>query len=237
MRRYALIGNPLGHSFSAQYFNDKFKREGIDAEYVLLPLGSIENIREIIRNENLSGLNVTIPYKAEIIPYLDSQSPKAEAIGAVNCIKVKDDQLIGYNTDAFGFEESLRSFTEDAVKNALVLGNGGSSKAVQYVLNKLQIRFKVVSRTGSLNYENLHPAEVSACDLIVNTTPLGMYPSLDALPMIPYEAVCSRHFVFDLIYNPEETVFLKRCRLLGAKTRNGLEMLYLQAEKSWELWN
>lgn len=237
MRRYALIGNPLGHSFSARYFNDKFQKEGLDAEYVLLPRESLGNIREIIQGEKLNGLNVTIPFKTEIIPHLDSLSPEAEAIGAVNCIKVNGDKLIGHNTDAFGFEESLKSFAGKEVKSALVLGNGGSSKAVQYVLNKLLISFKVVSRSSLLNYENLHPADVASADLIINTTPLGMSPNVNDLPNIPYEGINSKHFVFDLIYNPEQTAFLMRCRLLGARTKNGLEMLHLQADKSWEVWN
>jgi len=237
MRRFALIGKPLSHSFSASYFAEKFKSQSIEATYELLELESIHELRETINSRKINGFNVTIPYKQAVIPFLDSLSNEAKKIGAVNCVSVKEGDWIGHNTDALGFEKSLTDWIQTPIKNAIILGNGGSSKAVQFLLNKLKIDFKVVSRQGPLNYDNLHPAQVAETHLIVNTTPVGMWPNQDQALQIPYEAIGSRHIVMDLIYNPFETEFLKRCRLAGARTKNGLEMLHNQAEASWMLWN
>lgn len=237
MKYFGLIGNPLTHSFSAEYFNAKFKKEGILARYDLLQIAGLDQLGDIIRANKLSGFNVTIPFKETIIPFLHNLSEEARTIAAVNCVKCLDGKLEGFNTDAFGFEVSLRKFLVQTPNQALVLGNGGSSRAVQFVLDKLNINYSVVSRKGVLNFENLHPALVHNTHLIVNTTPVGMYPHVENCLSLPFEAIGSRHYVVDLIYNPNETLFLKKCRLAQANTLNGLDMLHLQADKSWEIWN
>jgi len=239
MRHYGLIGYPLTHSFSQRYFTDKFKKLGIhDVHYSLFPLQSLEHLCDLVAVQSVNGFNVTIPYKQAVLPYLDALSPEAQEIGAVNCVKVDGSRWTGYNTDAYGFQTSLgRLLDGKNIGRALVLGSGGSSKAVQYVLQKMDIPFAVVSRTGTMTYEKLTPSQTQESGLIVNTTPVGMFPAVDECPDIPYEAVTQTHVVFDLVYNPEETLFLKRCRLLGATVKNGLEMLGLQADKSWEIWN
>jgi shikimate dehydrogenase len=237
MDHYGLIGQKLSHSFSESYFAEKFQSDAISASYGLFEIDTLENLNSFALDKKLKGFNVTIPFKQEILPILDSIDAAAEEIGAVNCVSVKNGMLRGYNTDAFGFEMSLKSFYSNVKGNALILGNGGSSQAVQYVLKQNQIPFKVVSRSETLNYETIHANHVHDSQLIINTTPIGMSPLIDASPDIPYEAIGSKHYVFDLVYNPEETVFLRQARLSGAKTKNGLEMLHLQAEKSWEIWN
>lgn len=242
---YGLIGKPLGHSFSATYFNDKFHREGIKEQYNLFPLESIKEFPELMKSEpSLKGLNVTIPYKQEILPFLDYISDEAKQIGAVNVVKIIRDgyniRTKGFNSDVIGFEESLKPEINPDIKNALVLGTGGASKAVVFVLNKLGIRPTLVSRNpkdGQIGYEDISEKIINDNLLIVNTTPLGMSPEINACPPIPYQWITDRHVAFDLIYNPEETLFLKKAKKQGAKTVNGLKMLYLQAEGAWAIWN
>lgn len=240
---YGLIGYPLSHSFSKKYFTEKFEREGItNCFYELFPLESIELFLQLLQSyPNLRGLNVTIPYKEAVIGYLNKLDEGARAIGAVNCIKIEHGFSYGYNTDAYGFERSLEEFLSAhhaQPAQALVLGTGGASKAVAFVLKKFHIPFKFVSREpgkGDLTYESLTSLE--EYPLIVNTTPLGMSPHFDSLPDIPYHCLGSQHLLYDLVYNPAETAFLKKGAAQGAATQNGLPMLYYQAERAWEIWN
>lgn len=239
MRKYGLIGYPLTHSFSPGYFANKFKEAGIcDAQYQLYPLERIEEVSEMLDGD-IEGLNVTIPYKERVMPYLDEIDKDAQAIGAVNTIKISNGKSIGYNTDIYGFEQSLKEICgEQFPQKALVLGTGGAAKAVQYVLGKLGIEYLKVSRSkGDVRYEQIDSDTIKSHHLIVNTTPLGMYPKLEEYPPIPYFAINKMHILFDLIYNPEKTLFLKFGDREGAKTLNGLKMLELQAEKAWEIWN
>lgn len=241
---YGLIGYPLSHSFSAEFFNKKFKDEEINDMYQLFPLEKIEDVKQIILdNTDLKGLNVTIPYKEKIIPFLDSVSEEVSRIGAVNVIKVTDYNhkkiLKGYNTDTIGFRDSLIPYLRPEIKNALILGTGGASKAVDYVLNKLGIETLKVSRSskqGAVKYDDLNEKIIADNLLIVNTTPLGMYPETLACPPIPYEYLSNKHVCFDLIYNPDKTEFLKRAEQKGAIIKNGLEMLYRQALAAWDIW-
>lgn len=242
MKQYGLIGYPLTHSFSKGFFSEKFEREKItDATYDVFPLQRIELFKELCeREKNLAGLNVTIPYKEQIIPYLDELDEEAKAIGAVNTIKFTSGKRIGYNSDCFGFEKSILPLLKPHHTAALILGTGGASKAVEYVLHKLGIPFQFVSRHKSkstITYQELDTVVVQYSTLIINCSPVGMYPHTDEVPDIPYEALTEKHLLYDLIYNPEETHFLKKGRQMGAQTKNGLEMLYLQAERSWEIWN
>jgi shikimate dehydrogenase len=247
MRLYGLIGFPLSHSFSARYFEDKFARERItDCGYRLFPLEDISGIRKLILDHReLHGFNVTIPHKIAILPFLDTVSDEAAAVGAVNCVKIERNgsvsTLTGYNTDVYGFRESLLPFLKPYHRKALVLGTGGAAKAACYVLEELGIDYTLVSRSGqmpdSLSYPQLTENMLRENLLIVNTTPLGMYPDLDRCPEIPYSFLTNQHLLFDLVYNPAETTFLKRGREAGTATLNGLKMLELQAEKSWEIWN
>lgn len=239
IRQFGLIGYPLKHSFSPSYFADKFERENIsDAEYKLYELSEITEFADL-KKKNLLGLNVTIPYKEEVIHYLDELSEEATEIGAVNTIKFVNGKLFGYNTDTYGFESSLKSFYGDSKPaNALVLGSGGASKAICYTLQKLDINFRIVSRKSIyLTYDELDKSYFEGSLLIVNTTPLGTWPEIEKCPLIPYDLINSDHLLYDLVYNPEETKFLSNGRLNGAKTKNGQDMLKLQAEKSWEIWN
>ncbi|MDP4764116.1 MAG: shikimate dehydrogenase [Salibacteraceae bacterium] len=238
MKKFGLIGNPLAHSFSEKFFTEKFKRESIqDCSYKLFPLQRIDQLPALLEKENLQGFNVTIPYKESVLSYLNQLSDEAKQIGAVNCVLIEDEKLIGHNTDVFGFEVSISQWLNKPIKQALILGNGGSAKAVKFALKRLEIPFEIVSRSGALNYENLPASLVHDSHLIINTTPLGMSPQTEAFPDIAYEAIGSQHFVFDLIYNPSETPFLRKCKLAGASIKNGAEMLKLQAEKSWEIWS
>ncbi|MDP4662128.1 MAG: shikimate dehydrogenase [Salibacteraceae bacterium] len=238
MKKFGLIGNPLAHSFSEKFFTEKFKRESIqDCSYKLFPLQRIDQLPALLEKENLQGFNVTIPYKESVLSYLNQLSDEAKQIGAVNCVLIQDEKLIGHNTDVFGFEVSISQWLNKPIKQALILGNGGSAKAVKFALKRLEIPFEIVSRSGALNYENLPASLVHDSHLIINTTPLGMSPQTEAFPDIAYEAIGSQHFVFDLIYNPSETPFLRKCKLAGASIKNGAEMLKLQAEKSWEIWS
>lgn len=242
---FGLIGATVSHSFSKSYFDEKFFREGLrDHHYELFPLASIDDIQKLVQdNKALAGLNVTLPYKEQVLKYLNEIDPAAQKIGAVNVIKIEGDKLKGYNTDSSAFGETLEKWLpKDKKFQALVLGSGGSSKAVQQALQRLGIEFTVVSREkrkGVISYEDLQGnTEVFAkAHLIINTTPLGMFPNTDAMPPIPYELLSREHFVYDLIYNPARTMFLQKAEMRGATIKNGLEMLHVQAEKSWQIWN
>jgi len=235
MRHYGIIGYPLQHSFSARYFSQKFAREHIDAEYSLYPMEDLKSQIEELLNR-LDGFNVTMPYKQAIIPYLDALDETAKAVGAVNVVH----QRIGYNTDCIGFMESIRPLLRANDQKALVLGTGGASKAVCYGLQQLGLTPTLVSRTkreGVLTYAELTEEVMAAYTVIVNCTPLGMYPQIENCPEIPYEYLSARHLLFDCVYNPEETLFLRKGAAQGAKTQNGIEMLYGQAKAAWKIWN
>ena len=242
MRAFGLIGYPLGHSFSKKYFADKFEREGITGNvYELYPLEQIGQIEELLNsNPNLAGLNVTIPYKEQVIAYLDSMSPVVEEIGACNCIHIQEGRLMGHNTDVIGFSRSLLPKLKPHHKKALILGTGGSSKAVAYTLKELNIPFLQVSRNpseGMIGYEEMDQSMLEAHTLLINTTPVGMYPDIEKAPAIPYQFIGADHYLFDLVYNPERTRFLKEGAMRGATVENGSDMLVIQAEASWEIWN
>ncbi|MFT5646833.1 MAG: shikimate dehydrogenase [Aureispira sp.] len=243
MKRFGLIGRHLQHSFSPAYFANKFKQEGIlGCAYDLFPLAQIEDFKSLLqKNLNLAGLNVTIPYKQAIIPFLDDLSPQALQIGAVNTIQFVEGKLIGHNTDVYGFQTSLEKALSSTQFNskALVLGTGGASKAVVYALQEMNIPYQYVSRVSTadaLSYEILSPKLVQNHLIIINTTPLGMSPNIESCPFLPYAAIGQAHILFDLVYNPKQTLFMKRGAEQGAKTINGLEMLHLQAEKAWNIW-
>jgi len=245
MKKYGLIGYPLKHSFSIGYFNEKFKSEGIDAEYVNFEIPDIKDFKAIIeQNPNLCGMNVTIPYKEQVIPFLDELDKDTAAIGAVNVIKIIRQKgkvkLVGYNSDIIGFSQSIEPLLKDNHKKALILGTGGASKAIFHGLKNLGIEGTYVSRTkepGILTYEELTPEIMAENTIIVNCTPVGMYPKEDFCPNIPYELLTKNHLLYDLIYNPDTTLFMKKGAEQGAKTKNGLEMLLLQAFAGWEIWN
>lgn len=245
MEKYGLIGYPLGHSFSKNYFNEKFENEGIDAEYINFEIPSIEGLKEVLAsNPEIKGLNVTIPYKQQVIPFLNSMTEEAEAIGAVNVIKVSRKGntpiLRGYNSDVVGFTRSIEPLLEPCHKKALILGTGGASKAVDYGLRKLGLETKFVSRSkkdGAFTYGEITPAVIKEYNVIVNCTPVGMYPHTEDCPILPYAAMDTHTLLYDLIYNPDETMFLLKGREHGAITKNGLEMLLLQAFASWEFWH
>lgn len=242
MKKYGLIGYPLTHSFSKKYFSEKFNRELIsNVTYELFPIENIGLLLDLLNAEPmLHGLNVTIPYKQEVMQFLDVLSPVVKEINACNCIKIVEGKLIGFNTDVIGFEKSLKKKLKIHHNQAIILGTGGAAKAVEYVLRKNGISYLQVSRNKSetaISYEELTPEIISTHNLIVNTTPLGMYPAIDDAPAIPYGAISSSHYLFDLVYNPAETVFLKKGRIHGADTENGADMLVDQAEASWEIWN
>ena len=246
MEKYGLIGYPLGHSFSISYFNQRFQDEGIDAVYENYEIPSIEALDEVLgANPELKGLNVTIPYKEKVIPYLDSITPEARAIGAVNVIKVthegRNTKLKGYNSDVIGFTKSIEPMLEKKWhKKALILGTGGASKAINFGLHHLGLETVFVSRyerPDTIQYDKITPDVVKEYNVIVNCTPLGMYPKTEECPQLPYEAMDSHTILYDLIYNPDETLFMKRGAQYGAQTKNGLEMLLLQAFASWEFWH
>jgi shikimate dehydrogenase len=238
---YGIIGYPLGHSFSPAYFADKFQQEGIDAAYKAYPLPDITAFPQLLQMyPSLRGLNVTIPHKQAVIPYLNQLDDVARSIGAVNCIDICNGIVKGYNTDAAGFELSLLPLLSADHTHALILGTGGASLAVAYVLGKLDIDFRYVSRSGGqghYTYNALTTDIIQQHKLIINTTPVGMYPDVSALPALPYEAIGASHLLYDLIYNPGETAFLAAGKQRGAAVKNGLEMLQLQAEASWSIWN
>lgn len=246
MKKFGLIGYPLSHSFSKKFFAEKFKEEHIpNCEYELYP---IENVDLFVKlwsdNPELCGVNVTIPYKVQVLPFLDEMDEASTEIGAVNCISIgrknAEQWIKGYNTDAYGFEESLKPLLEPQHRKALVFGDGGAAKAVKYVLNKLGIPFLAVTRkpsADSILYDAVDEAVLQEYTILINTTPLGMSPNIDTLPGIPYQFLDERHLGYDLVYNPEETSFLKQVKEKGGKIKNGLEMLHLQAIRSWEIWN
>ncbi len=245
MQTFGLVGNPLGHSFSQDYFTKKFDKEKIEAQYLNFQIEDISMLGDkVLSVPGLRGFNVTIPYKQAVIPYLDTIDEVAQKVGAVNVVKVEDGagkrKLSGYNSDVVGFENSLRPLLKSCHTNALILGTGGASKAVRYVLEKLGIEYRYVSRTPSDNvysYGQLTPEIISHNKLIVNCTPLGMSPKVDACADIPYSAIGPQHLCFDLIYNPETTLFLQKAHEQGATVKNGLDMLIGQAERAWEIWN
>jgi len=240
MKRFGLFGRSLSHSFSKSYFEHKFKNEGIvDCSYDLFEVEDSGEIMQIADSLGLNGFNVTIPFKEDMRFHLANLAPEVEEIGAVNCVKrSKNGQLVGYNTDSFGFWNSIKgSLDLNKVNKAVVLGSGGASKAITHALSANNIEPTIVSRSGELNYNNLHAGHIRESYLIVNCTPLGTSPRVKEFPDIPYEALTSAHVAFDVVYNPPESAFLRKCGLSGSKTINGLRMLELQAEHSWAIWN
>ncbi|MDN4166814.1 shikimate dehydrogenase [Cytophagales bacterium LB-30] len=241
MHTFGLIGYPLGHSFSKAYFTQKFRELGLSAyRYELFELPNISDFPQLWSNASIQGLNVTIPHKQAIIPYLDALAPSAKATGAVNVIQRVGSKSVGHNTDAFGFDQSLSRFLQGQQPHgALVLGKGGAAKAVMYVLGQRNIPYRIVSRTpaaGEWHYKELSEEILNQYPLIINTTPLGMYPKTEAFPEIPYQYLNQNHWLFDLVYNPTETAFMLKGEANGAQVCNGLAMLYAQAEKAWEIW-
>lgn len=260
MRQFGLIGYPLSHSFSQKFFTEKFLQENIvNANYANFPIPSIESFAALWKeNSNLEGLNVTIPYKKEVIPFLQHSSAVVQEIHACNCIRKFNNELYGYNTDVIGFEKSLLPFLEPHHTHALILGTGGAAAAVQWVLQKLNIQFQLVSRKGnaidgntleentleknaemksSISYEQLNKSLVESHTLIINTSPVGMFPNVNEAPPITYEGITAQHHLYDLVYNPTETLFMKNGLEKGATVQNGLAMLHIQAEESWAIWN
>lgn len=229
--RFALIGHPVSHSFSAQYLNARFYNEGIDARYELIDMPDISNFINLVHSGNYNGFNVTIPHKKAIIPYLDKLSPEAKAIGAVNVIKINNNQLVGYNTDIIGFRETLKPLLKPNHTHAVILGTGGASQAVQYVLNELNIPFKLIT------HKQMDAGLITdLAPIIINTTPLGMHPNADSVPPIDYKQITQHHLLYDLVYNPTETRFLQLGAKYGATTQNGLAMLYSQADAALKIW-
>lgn len=244
MRKFGLIGYPLSHSFSPAYFFKKFETEGyFDCAYETFPIKSIEELIPLLQNNpDLEGLNVTIPYKKDVIPFLQNCTEAVKQMGACNCIRIQNNVLTGYNTDVTGFEKSLLPKLTPAHNKALILGTGGAAAAVEFVLRKLQIQFLFVSRSSqpgknNLTYKEVNDKILKEYKLIINTTPLGMYPDVNECPDIEYEYLTKDHYLYDLIYNPEETLFLKKGAEKGAITKNGSDMLIIQAEESWKIWN
>ena len=240
-KKLGLIGFPLSHSFSKGYFENKFQNEGlIDYSYENFAIENIGMVKELLAEQNLLGLNITIPYKQSVIPFLDQLDETASEIGAVNTIKIKDGIKKGYNTDCYGFEMSFKPQLRTYHRQALILGTGGASKAIVYALKKLNIPYHYVSRQareGIYAYTDITPQIIANYQIIINTTPLGMYPHADTCPPLPYEALTEKHYLFDLVYNPALTAFLKKGQEQGCTIKNGLDMLHFQAEKAWEIWN
>lgn len=238
---YGLLGRDIEYSFSRNYFNERFKNEGTNATYINIDLQDIHELKTVFENEKLSGMNVTIPYKQEVINFLDRLSPTAQAIGAVNVVKFEDDgTLTGHNSDYYGFKNSLLPLLKEMPKKGLILGTGGASKAIKHTFENLGIEPTFVSRTkkeGQYTYSELNKEIIEENLLIVNSTPLGTFPKIEACPAIPYEFLTEKHMLFDLVYNPELTTFLKNGIAKGASVLNGSKMLVLQAEKSWDIWN
>ena len=244
MRKFGLIGFPLGHSFSKKYFTEKFSREGIQGcQFELYPIALIQEFPQLFdRESGLEGLAVTIPYKEQVIPYLDGLDPACAQIGAVNCIRIRDGKKIGFNTDYLGFKQSLKSWLGNEIPNALVLGTGGASKAVQQALRDLGVPFRIVSRSqqeGQLTYAELkeQPQWLASHPLIINTSPVGTYPQVEDMPSIPLEQLHVGHRIFDLVYNPPITRLMQECIARGGASKNGQDMLELQAEAAWSIWN
>lgn len=241
MNKFGLVGKNIEYSFSRNYFNEKFKRENLEYTYVNFDIDEITEFQNVIEtNSELLGLNVTIPYKETIIPYLDKLSPEAHTIGAVNTIKIESNgMLVGHNTDYFGFQESLKPLLNNTHKAALILGTGGASKAIAYALKDLGIKSSFVSREakeGVLSYMDLNKDIIAENSLIINTTPLGTFPNIETSPNIPYEYLTDKHLLYDLTYNPEVTAFMQKGIEFNAKTSNGFQMLVAQADKAWQIW-
>jgi shikimate dehydrogenase len=242
MRLFGLIGFPLTHSFSKKYFTEKFQAEKLsDCRYENFQVKSVDQLPEIISlNPSLEGLNVTIPYKESVLKFLNEKNELVDQVGACNCIKIENGKLTGYNTDVIAFENSLKKKLKPHHRTAYILGTGGAAKAIEFVLIELGINYQFVSRNPSavqISYDELDDDLVGSHQLIINTTPVGMYPNVDEAPPIPYEAITPEHFLFDLTYNPEKTLFLKYGEEKGAAIQNGYEMLVMQAEESWKIWN
>lgn len=241
MSKFGLIGKRLDYSFSKRFFDEKFAKEGLNDTFENIEIPKIEDIEGVLKSDNFSGLTVTIPYKEQIIPFLDELSPEAKAIGAVNCIGFKGGKTTGYNTDAFGFHQSIKPFLTNQHERALILGTGGASKAVAYVLTQLGLSVYFVSRTpqaeNEFPYEAINEHMLKACKLVVQTTPVGTFPDLDAHVSFPFEYLGEDHLVVDLIYNPAQTAFLRKAKEAGATTLNGLSMLQEQALKAWQIWS
>jgi len=240
MKKYALIGKSLGHSFSKAFFEEYFSVHQIDSEYTNIELSTIEEIRAVLDRKIHAGFNVTIPYKEEVIPFLDELDQTAEAVGAVNVVALNQGKWIGYNTDAFGFHQSIKPFLTNLHEKALILGTGGAAKAVSHVFQSIGIDVIYCSRNpqkeNEFSYDLLNDYMINACKVIVNTTPVGTYPDIDRCIPFPFQALTPEHLIIDLIYNPEHTKFLREAKLAGATTLNGLSMLREQAMKSWEIW-
>lgn len=237
--KLGLIGFPLSHSFSKKFFQEKFLRDNLPQHsYELFPISSIELLPALIQKEGLEGLNVTIPYKQSVLNYCTCLSNEVQEIRAANCLKIVEHEITAYNTDVIGFEKMLLPLLSFRQQNALILGSGGSSKAVQFVFKKLGIPFSIVSRNNEANftYQSLSAHIVEAHSIIVNTTPLGMYPNVNEFPQLPYHAITPKHLVIDLIYNPNQTMLLAMAAQRGAQIQNGIEMLRLQAEAAWKIW-
>jgi shikimate dehydrogenase len=243
MRLFGLIGFPLTHSFSSKYFSEKFEKENIkDCRYHLFPIPAIGELPALLAaHADLHGLNVTIPYKKLVLPYLHSSEHIPTGLEACNCIRIDNGKLYGYNTDVMGFENSFTPLLQSHHTRALVLGNGGATAAVTHVLNKLGIPFDIVSRQlhpgSTLTYSDLTPEIMARTPVIINTTPLGMYPSVNECPDIPYAFISDQHYLYDIVYNPGKTLFLQHGEQRGAMIRNGADMLIIQAEESWKIWN
>ena len=242
MRRFGLIGYPLSHSFSKKYFTEKFQREGLsDHQYDLFPIESIEGLKQVLADHpDLVGINVTIPYKEQVLAFLDERNEIVQEIGACNCIHRIDGKLKGYNTDVLGFIQTWEKKLNSTHKKALVLGTGGAAKAVHYACRQKGISYLEVSRTpkpGTITYRDLDAALMKEYTAIINTTPVGMYPEVDQCPELPYESIGADHYLYDLVYNPSETLFLKKGEERGAAIENGADMLVIQAEASFAIWN
>jgi shikimate dehydrogenase len=240
MRKFGLIGFPLSHSFSKKFFAEKFFALNIDAEYENYAIPEIGGLNDILKIAQLEGLNVTIPYKEAVVPFLHHQSDVVQSIGACNCIAIREGKLFGYNTDVVGFDETFSPQLQSHHQKALVLGTGGAAKAVQYILTQKNIEYLNVSRTagnGQISYSDLNQDVLSNYTVIINTTPLGMYPNVNDCPPIPYEHIGTKHYLYDLVYNPAVSQFLAKGKAQGAITENGAKMLEIQAEESWKIWN
>ncbi len=241
MDKYGIIGNPLRHSFSKGFFTEKFAKEGIDAQYLNFQIPEIGKLTDVLKeNPELRGINVTLPYKTDVIPFLDELSDEAREIGAVNVVQIRNGHLKGFNSDIIGFTRSIQPLLKPHHKKALILGTGGASRAIRVGLTRLGLEWKYVSRTpreGMITYNDITAETLKEYEAIVNCSPVGMFPKVDECPAIPYEFLTADNLLYDLVYNPEDTLFLKRGREQGARGKNGLEMLHLQAIASWEFWN
>ena len=241
MDKYGIIGFPLGHSFSKGFFTEKFARESIDAQYLNFEIPDATMLKDVLReNPELRGLNVTLPHKQAVIPLLDELSDEAREIGAVNVIRIRDGRLKGFNSDIIGFSESIKPLLQPHHTTALILGTGGASRAIRVGLSRLGIEWTYVTRSpreGMFAYSDLTPEVMKEYTVIVNCSPVGMFPKVDQAPAIPYELLTPKHLLFDLVYNPEDTLFMQKGREQGAIVKNGLEMLHLQAVASWRFWN